>query len=314
MDQPRVTTANFVRAETNRMFATLSGVTGGLSTFMHTRRPTAIDQQNVIRMNRDTLYSIAICDLDGDVSITLPDARGRYLSLMVLDQDHYVGALLHDAGTHVLNPADFGSRYVALVVRILVDPTDTDDLAQVNALQDEVLLECGATGTFEAPRYDKESFKAVRQAVLELAKWTPGFEGGFGRRGEVDPVQHLIGTAAGWGGLPPAEATYLGVNPQMPVGHYILEVPRGVPVDAFWSISVYNEAGFFEQNDLEQYSVNSVTATQEADGTTVVHLGGPGDLPNSIWLPEGWNYVVRLYRPHPEILDGSWRFPRFRQA
>jgi hypothetical protein len=24
---------------------------------------------------------------------------------------------------------------------------------------------------------------------------------------------------------------------------------------------------------------------------------------------EGWNYTVRLYRPQPEILDGTWRLP-----
>ena len=26
-------------------------------------------------------------------------------------------------------------------------------------------------------------------------------------------------------------------------------------------------------------------------------------------IMEGWNYAVRLYRPRPEILDGSWKFP-----
>jgi hypothetical protein len=23
----------------------------------------------------------------------------------------------------------------------------------------------------------------------------------------------------------------------------------------------------------------------------------------------GWNYMVRLYRPRPEILNGTWKFP-----
>jgi hypothetical protein len=42
-----------------------------------------------------------------------------------------------------------------------------------------------------------------------------------------------------------------------------------------------------------------------------VNLGGDIDQPNSLPLTEGWNYLVRLYRPRPEVLDGSWSFPAF---
>jgi hypothetical protein len=35
-----------------------------------------------------------------------------------------------------------------------------------------------------------------------------------------------------------------------------------------------------------------------------------GDLPaNAIVTPEGWNYLIRLYRPRAEIFDGSWTPP-----
>ncbi|GAA3629167.1 hypothetical protein GCM10022236_34350 [Microlunatus ginsengisoli] len=38
--------------------------------------------------------------------------------------------------------------------------------------------------------------------------------------------------------------------------------------------------------------------------------GGDGDpARNSIPLPEGWNYLVRLYRPRPKVLNGTWSFP-----
>jgi hypothetical protein len=41
-----------------------------------------------------------------------------------------------------------------------------------------------------------------------------------------------------------------------------------------------------------------------------VRLGtDPGDAQNFLPITAGWNYVVRLYRPRPEILDGSWTFP-----
>jgi len=82
-----------------------------------------------------------------------------------------------------------------------------------------------------------------------------------------------------------------------------------VPVRAFWSVSVYNRRGSLEPNDLGRYSVNSVTAQAGDDGTVTINFGGDPILPNHIPIMDGWNYVVRLYQPEPQILDGSWTFP-----
>ena len=118
-----------------------------------------------------------------------------------------------------------------------------------------------------------------------------------------------MATAAGWGGLPDAEARYLSVEPRLPVGEYELTV-RDVPVDGFWSISLYNADGFFEPNDRNAYSVNNITATPNEDSSVTVHFGGcDGDRPNCLPIMDGWNYTVRLYRPRREVLDGSWSFP-----
>jgi hypothetical protein len=130
----------------------------------------------------------------------------------------------------------------------------------------------------------------------------------FGSKDWVDPVRHLLGTAAGWGGLPDHEARYIGVEPGRPVGEYQLTV-RDVPVDGFWSVSVYNADGFFEPNERGAYSVNSLTATPNEDGSVTIHFGRDDDRPNLLPIVEGWNYSVRLYRPRPEVLDGSWTFP-----
>ena len=106
------------------------------------------------------------------------------------------------------------------------------------------------------------------------------------------PVRHLIATAAGWGGLPDQEASYIGVEPKLPIGEYELTV-RDVPVDGFWSISVYNADGYFEPNDRNAYSINSITATPNDDGSVTVHFGGAHDQPNMIPIMDGWNYLVR---------------------
>jgi hypothetical protein len=300
---------NFVRAETNRMFAGLGAQAGGVNAWHHVRAPVPIDEQAVIRMNRDTLYSTAVVDARDGAELSLPDAHGRYLSAMVLDQDHYVLDVLHVAGTHELRAPDASTPYLLVGVRILADPSDPADLREVHALQDELGLTAFSAVPFAWPDYDEESFVATREALLSLGRGVSDTSRAFGPRELVDPVHHLLGTAVGWGGLPASEAVYVNVEPNLPVGRYRLHVPADVPVDAFWSVSLYNRDGFFEENERGAYSVNSVTGERNDDGSVTVHFGGAPTDPNSLPITDGWNYIVRLYRPQPEVLDGTWAFP-----
>ncbi|TWI59562.1 uncharacterized protein DUF1214 [Bradyrhizobium huanghuaihaiense] len=169
----------------------------------------------------------------------------------------------------------------------------------------------------EIPNWDAASQKKVRDALLVLASTTGGFKNAFGPREQVDPIKHLIGTAAGWGGNPDKEATYLSFNPEKNDGStvYKLVVPGNVPVDGFWSISLYNAEGYFEKNPYNAYSLNNLTAAKSADGSTAIQFGGcDGKIPNCLPIMKGWNYTVRLYRPRPEILNGKWKFPEPKPA
>ena len=111
--------------------------------------------------------------------------------------------------------------------------------------------------------------------------------------------------------MPTSEATYVGADPRVPPGDYEL-VFNDVPVDAFWSVSIYNARGFFEPNEKDLYTVNSITGEPNADGSVTVRLvaSADGDTPaNAIVTPQGWNYLIRLYRPRAEILHGRWTPP-----
>lgn len=305
----RVNADNFSRAETHRMFRDLQHSAGDVNEFLHNREPAAIDEQTVIRLNRDTLYSFGVVDLAAGATLTLPDPGERYLSAMVVNEDHFVKKIFHDQGVYELSADEFGSRYVVVAVRILVDPADADDVAAVAALQDRISLTSRSAEAFEYPEYDPESFDETRDALLALARNLTGFDRMFGDEDDVEPVRHLIGSAAGWGGLPSSEASYIGVDPRLPVGQYELTV-GDVPVDGFWSLSVYNAQGFFEPNALGAYTVNNITAVKNEDGSTTVRFGEyPPGTPNAIPITEGWNYLVRLYRPRAEVLDGRWEFP-----
>lgn len=300
---------NFVRAESDRMLATIMAQAGGINELSHFRVPTPLDQQSVIRMNRDTLYSFAVVDLQGGATLTVPPSGDRYLSVMVVNQDHYINRVLHDAGEYELTTDEFDTRYVLVAARVFVDPADAGDIAAANEVQDGLGLRATSAEPFVSPSYDEHSSTAVRNAVLELARFSTDYDRAFGAREDVDPLRHLLGTAGGWGGLPTYEAKYINVDPGLPVGEYQITV-RDVPVDAFWSISLYNADGFFEKNDRDANSINNVTATPDDDGSITVFLGGAQDRPNCLPIMEGWNYIVRLYRPRPEVLDGTWTFPQ----
>ena len=300
---------NFARAETNRMLAAVLRDTGGINLWMYNREPTRLDHQTVIRQNRDTLYSAAVIDASEGVTLTVPDAGDRYVSAVFVNQDHYVMAVIHEPGEHHLTFEELGTPHVLFGVRTLVDPADSDDVAAAHTVQDGFAVLAPSAQPFELPDYDEMSFTATRQALLELARGLHSFEHAFGTRDTVDPVRHLIASAAAWGGLPDDEAMYLNVDPGLPVGEYKLTV-RDVPVDAFWSISLYNAQGYFEPNERNANSVNSITATAAADGSVTVLFGGcADDRPNCLPIMDGWNYTVRLYQPRPELRDGTWTFP-----
>ena len=120
-----------------------------------------------------------------------------------------------------------------------------------------------------------------------------------------------MATATGWGLNPPKDAVYDVRYPRPNTGQEVMQLTvKDVPVDAFWSISVYDAKGFFAQNDLGSYSINNVTAKPGADGSYTIQFGGCSEgTSNCLVLPPDWSYVVRMYRPHPQIVDGRWKFP-----
>jgi hypothetical protein len=307
-----VTADNFVRAETDRTFASIEKQ-GGFSKFVHFRELSPIDNHTVKRANRDTLYSLGVFDLDaGPVTISLPDAGSRFMTMIVIDEDHYVFTVVYGTGSHTLTREQIGTRYALVAIRILVDPNDPKDVAQVNTLQGAITVtQPGGSGSFEMPNWDQAGQKKVRDALVVLGSTLPDWRRAAGSRNAVDPVRHLIVTATGWGLNPDKDAIYLNVTPSKNDGTTIYKLNvKDLPVDGFWSISLYNAEGYFEPNSLNAYTLNNITAKKSDDGSVAVQFGGcDGKIPNCLPITKGWNYMVRLYRPRAEILSGTWTFP-----
>ncbi|WP_407923290.1 DUF1254 domain-containing protein [Cupriavidus agavae] len=302
---------NFVRAESDMYLANLAKQ-GGLGKLHHRREPASIDNQTVIRLNRDTIYSSGVFDLDaGPVTITMPNPGKRFFSMQVINEDHYTQAVYYGAGKRVLTRDNVGTRYVVVGIRTLVDPDDPEDLKRVHALQDAIQVSQASVGKLELPDWDAASQKKIRDALLVLASAMPDFRGAFGRKQDVDPLRHMIGTAAGWGGNPDKDAQYLNVTPRQNDGKtvYRLRVKQ-VPVDGFWSVSVYNAKGYFEKNPANAYTINNLTAKRDTDGSIRIQFGGcDTGTANCLPITEGWNYTVRMYQPKKDVLSGKYKFP-----
>jgi hypothetical protein len=301
---------NFVRAESDHYFGNVVSE-GGFGKFFFIRELTPVDHQIVIRANRDTLYAAAVFDLNaGPVTVTLPEGGDRFVSMQVIDEDHYTRQVVYRGGQYAMNRDEIGTRYVTVAVRILVDPNDPADVSAVHALQDSIAVDQHTAGTFEVPQWDPLSQRTVRDALVTLATTLPDTKRMFGTKEDTDPVRHLIGTANAWGGNPERDALYLTVVPPQNDGAAVHRLTVGdVPVDGFWSITVYNKDGYLSPNAENAYSFNNVTAQKGLDGNTTIQFGGCGTAPNCLPITPGWNYTVRLYRPQQSILDGSWRFP-----
>jgi len=311
----KVTVDNFVRAESDLTFGRYVEK-GAFGKILNMREPTPINKQDVIRMNRDTIYSMGVFDLNEPVTIVKPETAGRFQSMQVINQDQYTLAVEYDPGEYTFTRDKIGTRYVMVIFRTFIDANDPADVKAANALQDKIEVHQKSPGNFTIPDWDEATLKKMRDAINVLAATKTSTKGMFGDKSQVDPIDHLLGTAFGWGGNPESAAVYDNVVPEKNNGQtpYILTIPKEVPVDGFWSITIYNAKGFMQENDLNAYAVNNVTAKKNPDDTVTVHFGGDPSKSNYLPITPGWNYIVRMYRPKPAVIDGTWTFPRPKPA
>ena len=181
-----VTPETYIRAETDVAFSVFQSRANGINTNDFDREATPLNDQPVIRMNRDTLYGGVLIDTEGGATITVPQAEdGRYISVLVVDNDHYAPAVYYEPGTYDL-PSD--TRYVALLYRVqLLDNANPDDVATANALQDQFIVQANSAVPFPAPEWDVESMLALRSEYeVEFKKFAQFEPDWMGPRGEVN--------------------------------------------------------------------------------------------------------------------------------
>jgi len=141
-------------------------------------------------------------------------------------------------------------------------------------------------------------------------------------------LKRAIVTQLGLGANLPEDAIYpLNIGdvegkPLDGANKYVLHFDKGEtpPVNAFWSITLYDPEGFQVGNALNRFAVSSwMPFKTNADGSLDIYLQheNPGKDLEANWLPApkgGFNLTMRLYGPKPEALNGKWSPPPVKRA
>ena len=229
---------------------------------------------------------------------------------MVLNESHHVTDIFHGKGAYTIEAGAAGSRYAVVAIRTLVDADNTDDLAEVARLQDELSIDTGPQEPFTLADYEPATFDATRKALLNLAAGVSATTPCSARSTKSHPCGFICSSAPHQGGAvyQPAKRS---TCPSTPIFPRSLRAEHGERPRRRLLVRGIQRRWLLRRESAGSYSVNSVTGTRNDDGSVTVRFvptGTPAP-PNSIPIPEGWNYMIRLYQPHPEILNGSWMPP-----
>lgn len=160
-------------------------------------------------MNRDTLHGGAVVDTEGGATITIPELPDRrYASILVIDNDHDAPAVFYEPGTYDI-PEE--TKCVSLIMRVqLMDPSDPEEVARVNRMQNAFEITASSHELFPAPIWDLDSMLALRttyeKEMQTFAQYEPDW---MGPRGALNEDTRHLAVAGAWGLFPEQDAVYI---------------------------------------------------------------------------------------------------------
>ena len=133
-------------------------------------------------------------------------------------------------------------------------------------------------------------------------------------------------TKFGFGGNIPQEAFYPTAFTDIQGGNltgannYTIHFEQIPPVDAFWSVTMYNNKSYFVNNPINRYSIGGETEglKNNTDGSVDIYVQpqNPGAEKESNWLPaptvqdsNSFSLIMRMYLPQEQVLNGTWPYP-----
>jgi hypothetical protein len=307
-DQIPVTLENYKVAESDFAFGGTVKL-GGENKLIHLPvKEFDLSKQVVVRMNQDTVYSGAVVDVSKGASISLPKTDGRYMSAQITQNDHYVNDVFIGTGTYQIE-SDTDSDFVMVSVRTEIELNDPADAEKVVALQQAIKLNVEGDKVFKQPNYNMDQLVKLRVRLANEALALDSLNNMQGARGTVDDHLHLLGTAAGWGLLPDANARYIGYVQEGGDGTGCYRANYKIPPfnePGFFSITMYDAEGWMFN---EKAILNKNNITFNEDGSFDANFGECGNnAANNLPITKGWNFIMRVYEPKLDQLE-TYKLP-----
>jgi len=297
----KVTRDNYQFAEAIRNADNYIGL-GGENKWGHFREISPVgDTAPTIRMNWDTLYSVAVLDnTSGNIELTIPKSD-LFQTILVLDDQAYSKHYFQEAGTHKVVS---DSPFVILIARTgIKDRNSEEDLANANKAQDALIISGQGDKSFTPTLYDQESLEAL---TAELQKEFLASDGElvYGQfKDDVDEHKRLLSNAAGWGGMHDKINTYTSSVTMS--GDVCRTVSFEDPmVGEFFSFTMYDDSGYLMDGNT---AINSFNMDKNADGSYTVNFNcGESVINNINSSGREFNYIVRAYAASEIVKSGKW--------
>lgn len=289
-----VTQDNFPQAYTNMRFGAILQNTGGVNKFFTMPVPSSVpEEQFVVRMNRDTPYSVSVIDMSSDnVYVTVPKTN-KYVTIQIVDENHETQPMIYGSGRHKITAK---TDHAFVIVRAL-----EGDIRQ------NLVIEAGSAEPFKVLDWDMKSFHAVDKAGnIDFSDGYDQSKAFSNSESGQTAYMNYVGAAGGWGGAMVEDNIYQ--TSQYFSDDACYETTFVDPeAKYFWSATVYNADGrMFNDNANLSSELNP---TQNADGTYTLRFGCEGQ-PNNIPIVEGnktgkFNVLVRHYGPSKQVSNNE---------
>lgn len=238
-------------------------------------------------------------------------------------KDQQVAAYIHN-----LTAQQYWELYYSSLSHTQTRPSDEAFLQQLAATgwSPDKKLDLAALPQAERASWEQAWPKALSQIEVDLGnKEINGWKisrndiGDYG----TNYAARAVVAHGGLGANLPQDAIYPATRvdadgKQLRAEHaYILHFPADqIPaVRGFWSLTMYNEEGFFVDNPLNRYAIRGERLAKNPDGSVDIYIQRetPGAAKESNWLPTpaagDFNLMLRTYWPDQKIIDATWNPP-----
>ncbi|WP_438854424.1 hypothetical protein [Agromyces sp. M3QZ16-3] len=287
----RVTTRNFIRAESAHQFAEQARRTP-VNRFHHEREPLGAGP--AIRPDPDVLHSYALVDVSERATVSLAPSD-EYQADVLVDEAHALLAVVGPGESVTVANADLSrGTHVYVLGRTGLE----GGLARARELQDLRRISAASSHPYRAKAYDEATRRSVA-ASLARRVGEVDLTRAFGRKRETDRDAHLVGTAVGWGSLPAEHGVYFEASATSSGCEiWTFEPPPVDPAHGSYSVLKFDDAGRLDPV-IGGYPGRELV--RNGDGSISIRFGGPSCAAQPNVIPaapgERFRYAMRIRRP-----------------